>query len=149
MIAQHDHMICKSCGTTNRVPQARDGGTLRCGRCRRPLLLGESNNGKPIEVDDRSFEKEVIKSQIPVLVDCWAPWCGPCRIVAPTIDQLARKYSGRVKVTKLNTDDNPEVTASYGILSIPTLLIFRGGKLVDRMVGTIPRAEIERRLSRV
>jgi len=149
MIAQHDHMICKSCGTTNRVPLAHSGGTLRCGRCRRPLLLGESNNGKPIEVDDRSFEKEVIKSQIPVLVDCWAPWCGPCRIVAPTIDQLARKYSGRVKVTKLNTDDNPEVTASYGILSIPTLLIFRGGKLVDRMVGTIPRAEIERRLSRV
>lgn len=131
------------------MSSARNGGTLRCGRCRRPLLLGDSNNGKPIEVDDRSFEKEVIKSQIPVLVDCWAPWCGPCRIVAPTIDQLARKYSGRVKVAKLNTDDNPEVTASYGILSIPTLLIFRGGKLVDRMVGTIPRAEIERRLSRV
>jgi thioredoxin 2 len=122
---------------------------LRCGRCRRPLLPGESSNGKPIEVDDNSFQKEVIKSQIPVLLDCWAPWCGPCRIVAPTIDQLAKKYSGRVKVAKLNTDDNPGITASYGILSIPTLLIFKGGKLVDRMVGTIPRAEIERRLGRV
>jgi thioredoxin len=111
--------------------------------------VANPSNGKPVEVRDGNFEPEVLKSRVPVLLDCWAPWCGPCRIVAPTIEQLARKYAGRVKVAKLNTDENPEITSSYGILSIPTLLIFKEGKLVDRMVGAIPKGEIERRLSRV
>lgn len=149
MFQQYDYVICKACGTTNRVPLGRDNGGIRCGRCRRPLLLRIFGNGKPIEVDEANFEREVIKSPVPVLLDCWAPWCGPCRMVAPVMDQLARKYSGRVKVAKLNTDENPRVTSDYGILSIPTLLILKDGKLVDRMVGAIPRGEIEKRLSRV
>jgi len=148
MFEGYDYVICKSCGTTNRVPLGKGRGGVRCGRCRKPLLAG-STNGKPVEVDDRNFEKEVIRSSVPVLLDCWAPWCGPCHAVAPVMEQLARKYSGRIKVGKLNTDENPRVTAEYGILSIPTLLIFKGGKLVDRMVGAIPRGEIEKRLSRV
>jgi len=149
MFPAYDYLICKDCGTTNRVPAARNRGSLRCGKCRTLFPLEGSNNGKPVEVSDGNFEVEVIKSRLPVLLDCWAPWCGPCRIVAPTIEQLARKYAGRVKVAKLNTDENPEITSSYGILSIPTLLVFKEGKLVDRMVGAIPKGEIERRLSRV
>ena len=149
MFQGYDYLICKDCGTTNRVPLGRNHAGVRCGRCKRLLLLGGSSNGKPIEVDEGNFEREVIKSPIPVLLDCWAPWCGPCRMIAPIMEQLAKKYSGRIKVAKMNTDENPRVTADYGILSIPTLLIFREGKLVDRMVGAIPRGEIERRLSRV
>lgn len=148
MFQRYDYTICKNCGTTNRVSLVRQG-TVRCGKCRTIIPLEGSSNGKPIQVDDGNFEREVLRAGIPVLLDCWAPWCGPCRTIAPAIDQIARKYSGRVKVGKLNTDENPEVTSSYGILSIPTLLIFQNGKLVDRMVGTIPRGEIEKRLGRL
>ena len=148
MVQTYDYIICKSCGTTNRVPLVRQG-TVRCGKCRTIIPLEGSGNGKPIQVDDSNFQREVLRARVPVLLDCWAPWCGPCRMVAPTIDQIARKYSGLVKVGKLNTDENPDVTSSYGILSIPTLLIFQNGKLVDRMVGMIPRGEIEKRLGRL
>ena len=148
MFQKYDYMICKSCGTTNRVA-AVPQGTVRCGKCRAIIPLEGFSNGKPIKVEDSNFEREVLKSRVPVLLDCWAPWCGPCRTIAPTIDQIAKKYSGRLKVGKLNTDENPEVTSSYGILSIPSLLIFQNGKLVDRMVGAIPRGEIEKRLSRL
>jgi len=148
MFQKYDYTICRNCGTTNRVSLVRQG-TVRCGKCRTIIPLEGSSNGKPIQVEDSNFEREVLKSRVPVLLDCWAPWCGPCRMIAPTIDQIAKKYSGRLKVGKLNTDENPEVTSSYGILSIPSLLIFQNGKLVDRMVGAIPRGEIEKRLSRL
>ena len=148
MFERYDYMTCKSCGTTNRVPMV-PRGTIRCGKCKAVMLYGGPTNGKPVSVHDSNFEKEVLNSPIPVLLDCWAPWCLPCRTVAPVIDQIARRYSGRVKVGKLNTDENPEVASSYGILSIPTLLIFSNGKLVDRMVGAIPRGEIEKRLGRL
>ena len=143
MVQKYDYIICKNCGTTNRVSLVRQG-TVRCGKCRTVIPLEGSSNGKPIQVDDGNFQREVLRARVPVLLDCWAPWCAPCRMVAPTIDQIARKYSGLVKVGKLNTDENPNITSSYGILNIPTLLIFQNGKLVDRMVGMIPRGEIER-----
>jgi thioredoxin 2 len=148
MFEKYDYIMCKACGTTNRVVAVHQG-TVRCGKCRAVIPSGAAGNGKPVRVDDGNFEREVLKARVPVLLDCWAPWCMPCRLVAPAIDQVARRYSGRVKVGKLNTDENPEVTSSYGILSIPTLLIFQNGKLVDRMVGAIPRGEIEKRLSRI
>ncbi len=97
-----------------------------------------------VELSDSTFEKEVLKSEEPVLVDFWAPWCGPCRILAPVVEEIANSYSGRLKVGKLNVDDNQETTMAYGIRSIPTLIIFKGGKAIDQIIGAVPKSEIER-----
>ncbi len=95
-----------------------------------------------VSVTDTNFQEEVLESSVPVLVDFWAPWCGPCRMVAPVVDEIAEQYDGRVKVVKLNTDDNPKVANNYGITSIPTLMIFKAGAKVDKMVGTVSRANL-------
>lgn len=97
-----------------------------------------------VELSDSTFEKEVLKSEEPVLVDFWAPWCGPCRILAPVVEEIANSYSGRLKVGKLNVDDNQETTMAYGIRSIPTLIIFKNGKAIDQIIGAVPKSEIER-----
>jgi thioredoxin 1 len=93
-------------------------------------------------VTDETFEQEVIESSVPVLVDFWAPWCGPCRMVAPVVDEIAEQYAGQVKVVKVNTDDNPSVASKYGIRSIPTLMIFKGGQRVDMVVGAVPKTTL-------
>lgn len=93
-------------------------------------------------VTDTSFKEEVLDSEIPVLVDFWAPWCGPCRMVAPVVDEIAEQYEGQVKVVKLNTDENPNVASQYGIRSIPTLMIFKGGQRVDMVVGAVPKTTL-------
>jgi thioredoxin 2 len=116
-----------------------------CGRCRAPLPTGEVLTS-PVEVTDLNFRQEVLSVPGAVLVDCWAPWCGPCRMVAPIMDQLASEYAGRVKIAKLNTDDNPSTASLYGIQSIPTLLFFKNGKQVNKLVGALPKKEIERHL---
>jgi thioredoxin 1 len=93
-------------------------------------------------VTDTSFKEEVLDSEVPVLVDFWAPWCGPCRMVAPVVDEIAEQYEGQVKVVKLNTDENPNVASQYGIRSIPTLMIFKGGQRVDMVVGAVPKTTL-------
>jgi thioredoxin 1 len=93
-------------------------------------------------VSDSTFKAEVLESQVPVLVDFWAPWCGPCRMVAPVVDEIAQQYEGQVKVVKLNTDENPNVASQYGIRSIPTLMIFKGGQRVDMVVGAVPKTTL-------
>jgi thioredoxin 1 len=102
-----------------------------------------------MDVSDQSFENEVIQSDTPVLVDFWAPWCGPCRMVAPIVEELAGEYEGRVKFTKLNTDDNPAVASKYQIRSIPTLLLFKNGEPAAPIIGFRPKSELKKRLDEV
>jgi thioredoxin 1 len=94
------------------------------------------------QVTDTTFDQEVLASDVPVLVDFWAPWCGPCRMVAPVVDEIASLYEGKVKVVKINTDDNPTVANKYGIRSIPTLMIFKGGQKVDTVIGAVPKTTL-------
>ncbi|MBA2749160.1 MAG: thioredoxin [Tatlockia sp.] len=101
-----------------------------------------------VQVTDASFKQEVLDSEVPVLVDFWAPWCGPCRMVAPVVDEIAQQYDGQVKVVKLNTDENPNVASQYGIRSIPTLMIFKGGQRVDMVVGAVPKTTLSNTLEK-
>ena len=102
---------------------------------------------KPVNLSDMTF-KEFIQKYPLVVVDCWAPWCGPCRILSPIIDEIARDYVGKIAFGKLNVDENPRVAMEYGIMSIPTLLVFKNGRLVDRIVGAMPRSMLEPRITR-
>lgn len=104
---------------------------------------------EPIHVSDEAFEKTVLQSPLPVLVDFWAPWCGPCRMVAPALEQIAQEYAGRVLVAKVNTDDHTEWAARYGVQGIPTMLFIVNGQVVDRMVGAAPAPVIKQRLDAV
>ena len=101
---------------------------------------------KPIHLTDETFHNEVIKSEVPVIIDFWATWCAPCRMIAPIIEQFAVEYNGQVKVCKLDVDNNQEVAMTYGIRSIPTVLIFKGGKVVDTIVGAVPKKMLKERL---
>ena len=96
-----------------------------------------------IDVSDQTFENEVIKSALPVLLDLWAPWCGPCRMVAPVIEGLAGKYDGRVKFCRLNVDENPQTAAKYRIMSIPTLMLFKNGQVADTVIGAVPERTLQ------
>jgi len=98
------------------------------------------------EFKDTSFEEDVLKSDTPVLVDFWAPWCGPCRMLAPTVDAISEEYAGKVKVGKVNTDENPQIATQHQINSIPTLMIFKGGEVVERLVGALPKEKITEKL---
>jgi thioredoxin 2 len=135
---------CPRCGTKNRIPAARKGDRAVCGKCKTPLPVPKSFPDHPVEVTDQTFAREVLQQTGPVLVDCWAPWCGPCRTVGPIMDRLAAEYAGRVKIAKLNTDQNQRIAGQFQIQSIPTLLFFKGGQLVNRQVGALPKNEIER-----
>lgn len=99
-------------------------------------------------VTDSTFAQEVLESSLPVLVDFWAPWCGPCRVVAPVVDEISQQYSEQLKVVKFNTDDNPEIAKQYGIRSIPTLIVFKQGQPVDRVVGAVPKTTLANTLEK-
>ena len=105
--------------------------------------------GTVVEFSEANFEQEVTKAATPVLVDMWAAWCGPCRMVAPVVEELAGTYQGKMKMGKLNVDDHPQVAARFRIMNIPTLLLFKGGQEVDRIVGVVPKEELTRRIEKV
>ncbi len=136
---------CTKCGAKNRIPKTRLQNGPLCGKCGAPLAT-TSLPARPVNISDKTFDKEVLSYGGPVLVDCWAPWCGPCKMVAPVLDQLASEYKGRIKITKLNVDENPLTASKYGIQSIPTMLLFKGGNQVDTLVGALPKHEIERQI---
>jgi len=137
---------CPACGTANRVPleKLRLGLVARCGRCKVPIPVST----KPLVVTDATFAADVERSPLPVLVDLWAPWCGPCRMVAPVLEELAGEMAGRLLVAKLNVDENPATAARFGVSSIPTLLLLKAGREIDRIVGAQSKPEIARRVER-
>jgi len=144
---QESYIIqCKSCGTKNRVPVQRMKEGPVCGKCRTPLPE-MTFHSSPVMVTDNTFQTEVMSYPGPVLVDCWAPWCGPCKMMGPILDQVAREYAGRAKIAKINVDQNPLVSSRYNILSIPTLLFFKNGQLVNNVPGAVQKPEIDRILA--
>jgi thioredoxin 2 len=138
---------CPFCGASNRVDPERiaQGNEAICARCKKPLLV----SSKPVKITDATFASEVERATLPVLLDLWAPWCGPCRMIAPVLEQLASEMAGRVRVAKLNVDENQTTAARFNVRSIPTLLILKSGREVDRLIGVLPKSEIIRRLERV
>jgi len=101
------------------------------------------------EVTDASFDGEVLKSDVPVLIDLWAPWCGPCKAISPVVEELAKEYSGRLKVVKMNVDDNPQTPSRYGVRSIPNLILFKDGQVRDQIVGAVPKAHLVKAIDQV
>ena len=131
------HVACAACGAVNRVPAERLADDPVCGRCGRELLAGE-----PVELTDANFDAVVGKTELPVLVDFWAPWCGPCRMMAPAFAHAAAQTKGRALLVKVNSDDNQRLAARFGIRSIPTLVRLDGGRETARQAGAVPASAI-------
>ena len=125
-------IVCINCNTTNRVPRARLDEGANCGNCRQPLLPGQ-----PIELTRENFDRQVAASELPLVVDFWAPWCGPCLSMAPAYEQAAARLAPRVRLAKLDTDAHPEIAGRFGIRSIPTLVAFKDGREVARQAGAL------------
>ncbi len=140
-------LSCSVCGAKNRVPLARIDDSPNCGKCK--IALSTASLEKPVDVTDQTFDQQVLSSTLPVLVDCWAPWCGPCKAFAPIIDALAVKYKARVKIAKLNVDENPIIGARYAISSVPTLLLLKQGQIIDKVAGALPKEQLEGLIGRI
>jgi thioredoxin len=142
-------VTCPNCGAKNRIDESKAAQAQpKCGRCGNLLGASAGSSGEPVIVTDSTFAREVLSIKgKPILVDCWAPWCGPCRMLEPTIKQLAAESGGRYVIAKLNTDENQRTASQYRIDGIPTMLVFKDGQLVDKLVGLQPKQAIASRLA--
>jgi thioredoxin 2 len=133
------HIVCPHCAAVNRIPAARLNDAPVCGKCHRPLFTTH-----PVELRTDTFRKHIERNDIPVVVDFWAPWCGPCKMMAPAFEQAAARLEPRVRLAKLNTENEQSIAAQFGIRSIPTLVVFRQGREVARQPGAMGGADIIR-----
>lgn len=132
------HVTCGHCGTVNRLPREKLEQSPRCGKCKQPVFTG-----KPLELGRANLETVLQRNDLPVLVDCWAPWCGPCRSFAPRFEQAAAAWEPHLRFAKLNTDDEPDIAARWGIRGIPTLILFRDGREVQRSSGVLSLQQLQ------
>ncbi|MFO7557594.1 MAG: thioredoxin [Desulfobacterales bacterium] len=138
---------CAECGTRNKIPEAKIGVRATCGKCKTEMNTEELLNDKPMVITAVNFNEKVIKSPLPVLLDCWAPWCGPCKMMAPVMDELASEWKGRARVCKLEVDENPDVAARFRIQSIPTMIILDRGVEKETMIGALPKQQIKMKMA--
>jgi len=131
-MADSSIVVCPGCQSPNRIPAARLADAPRCGKCKKPLF-----SGRPIKLGDRTFDQHLSRSDLPLVVDFWAPWCGPCKMMAPYFEQAAAELEPRVRFAKVNTDENPILAQRYGISSIPTTAVFKNGREVARQAGAM------------
>ncbi len=131
-MADATHLVCPHCGAVNRIPPARPARAAQCGACHRKLF-----DGHPVEVDQAGFERHAERDGIPLLLDVWAPWCGPCRMMAPQFEQAATILEPEVRLLKLNADEAPEVSARLGVRGIPALFLLRGGRVIGQSAGAM------------
>ncbi len=132
-------VVCPNCQSPNRIPTARLGDRPKCGKCKQALF-----SGRPITLTDQNFDKHLSRSEVPLVVDFWAPWCGPCKMMAPFFEQAAAELEPRARLAKVNTDENPRLGQRYGISSIPTTVIFKGGRDVARQPGAMNLPQLMR-----
>lgn len=138
---------CKNCGAKNRIPSNRSKDKPICGRCRSPLSLSDTYPPDPVDVTDRTFRDEVLNFPGSVVAFFWASWCTYCRTLMPVITELSKKYAGKIKFARIQTDHNQATSNQYDVLSLPTLILFKRGQQINRVTGSIPRAQLEYQLS--
>ena len=138
-MSQLSHVVCPHCHTVNRLPAEKLSASPRCGSCHEPMFTGE-----PLALDDKTFDRHITRNDIPLLVDFWAEWCGPCKMMAPAFKQAAVSLEPRVRLAKVDTEAAPGVAGRYNIRSIPTLIMFRGGREAARQAGAMSAADIVR-----
>jgi len=136
-MADNLNLVCPHCNAVNRVPEARLADGPNCGKCRRPLFTG-----RPAALDDETFDRHRTRSDLPLVVDFWAPWCGPCKMMAPAYEQAAARIEPRARLAKVDTEQNPMLAQRYGIRSIPTLAVFKGGRQVASQAGAMMGAQL-------
>ncbi|GBC60884.1 thioredoxin TrxC [Desulfonema ishimotonii] len=140
-------MRCTACGTRNRIPVEKVGTVAKCGKCQGPVHTDVLRIDHALTITDSDFDSQILRSPLPALLDCWAPWCGPCQMMEPFMTELAATWQGRIRVGKMNVDENPRTSSQYRIMSIPTLLIFDNGQLKDTLTGALPRQSIVQAMS--